>query len=138
MATQSAAERRAEAHQRYNEDLSGCPGHAVLAILAEKWVTLVLAALAEGPLRRSEIAAAVAGASQKMLTQTLRRLERDGLVSRCVTATVPVRVDYSLTNLGRELLPVQKVIRDWGMTNLDRIRIARAEFDHAASKAKSE
>lgn len=129
MPTTTAAQRRADARRRYNDDLSGCPGHAALAILAEKWVTLVLEALEDGPLRRGELATAVAGASQKMLTQTLRRLERDGLLTRTVTASVPVRVDYSLTELGRGLLPFQAAIRDWGTAHLADIRAAREKYD---------
>ena len=106
MPTTTAAERRARERHEYNANLAECPGHELLGTLSDKWVTLVISALAEGPLRHSELARTVAGASQKMLTQTLRKLERDGLVERTVTATVPVRVDYALTPLGRRLLPL--------------------------------
>jgi DNA-binding HxlR family transcriptional regulator len=137
MTTTTAAQRRADARRRYNDDLSGCPGHAVLAILTEKWVTLVPEALEDGPLRRGELARAVAGASQKMLTQTLRRLERDGLLTRTVTASVPVRVDYRLTELGRGLLPFQAAIRDWGTAHLPDIRAAREKYDRQQATATS-
>src|SRR5690349_10845911 len=102
MATASAAERRENQRRDYNANLAGCPGHEVLAALSDKWVTLVVSALADGPLRHSELARIVAGATQKMLTQTLRKLERDGLVTRTVTAAMPPRVDYGLTDLGRD------------------------------------
>lgn len=130
MVTTTAAVRRADAQRQYNDDLSGCPGHAVLGILTEKWVTLVFEALADGPLRRADLATAVAGASQKMLTQTLRRLERDGLIARAVTASVPVRVDYALTDLGRGLLPYQVAIREWGEAHVREIREARERYDN--------
>jgi DNA-binding HxlR family transcriptional regulator len=129
MTTIPAAERREQQRRRYNADLAACPGHEVLAILGEKWTTLVLGALAERPLRHSELARIVAGASQKMLTQTLRRLERDGLLSRKVTASVPVQVEYRLTALGAGLLPVQRAILGWGEAHIDEVRGARAAFD---------
>ena len=69
----------------------------MLDAFADKWVTLVLSALADGPLRYSDLSRRIAGVSQKMLTQTLRQLERDGLLTRTITPAVPVRVDYQLT-----------------------------------------
>lgn len=129
MTTMTSAERRAVAQARYNGELASCPGHHVLGILSEKWVTLVLEALNGGPLRRSELSSIVAGASQKMLTQTLRRLERDGLVVRSITASVPVRVDYELTPLGADLAHLQQAILDWGRQHIGAISAARARFD---------
>jgi DNA-binding HxlR family transcriptional regulator len=101
----------------------------VLAALSDKWVTLVVSALADGPLRHSELARTVAGATQKMLTQTLRKLERDGLVTRTVTPAVPPRVDYELTDLGHDLLPLQRAIKAWAETHIERIHDARARYD---------
>jgi DNA-binding HxlR family transcriptional regulator len=101
----------------------------VLAALSDKWVTLIVSALADGPLRHSELARTVAGATQKMLTQTLRRLERDGLVTRTVTGTVPPRVDYGLTDLGRDILPLQRAIKAWAETNIGRVHAARERYD---------
>ncbi len=129
MATASAADRRENDRRDYNANLAGCPGHEVLAALSDKWVTLVVSALADGPLRHSELARVVAGATQKMLTQTLRKLERDGLVARTVTPAVPPRVDYELTDLGRDLLPLQRAIKAWAETHIDRIHRARARYD---------
>ena len=82
MTTSTAADRRYRARSTYNAELADCPGHQVLAILSGKWTPLIVEALAEGPQRHGELARRVAGATQKMLTQTLRELERDGLVTR--------------------------------------------------------
>ncbi len=129
--TTMAAERRAWARREYNANLAECPGHQLLATLSDKWVTLVIAALADGPLRHAALARIVAGASQKMLTQTLRKLERDGLVRRSVTPAVPiVRVEYELTPLGASLLPVQRAIKEWAEAHVGEVRAARAR--HAA------
>ncbi|MEU4423414.1 helix-turn-helix domain-containing protein [Actinoplanes sp. NPDC024001] len=129
MATTTAAQRRAEESREYNANLAVCPGHELLATLSDKWLTLIVAALADGPLRYAELSRTVAGASQKMLTQTLRKLERDGLVTRRVTPAVPVRTDYELTGLGHELLPLQRAIKDWAETHIEQVHQARAEYD---------
>src|SRR4051812_22765503 len=126
--TRTAAQRREESRSRYNANLKECPGHQILATLSDKWVTLVTAALADGPRRYNELSRTVAGASQKMLTQTLRTLERDGLVTRTVVPTVPVRVDYALTDLGHSLLPIQRAIKAWAETHIDEIHAARATY----------
>jgi DNA-binding HxlR family transcriptional regulator len=129
--TSTAEQRRAAERVAYNANLAECPGHDVLATLSDKWVTLVISALADGPLRHAELARIVAGATQKMLTQTLRKLERDGLVERSVTAAVPVRVDYALTPLGHGLLPVQRAIKDWAEQHIDQVHAARRRYDGA-------
>ena len=107
----------------------------MLDALSDKWVTLVLTALADAPRRYSELSRTIAGVSQKMLTQTLRMLERDGLVTRTITASVPVRVDYQLTPLGRTLLPVVRAIKDWSETHIAEVHAARVAYDHAAPGA---
>ena len=129
MTTKSAAQRRDEARRVYNANLAECPGHDLLAALSDKWLTLVVSALADGPLRYAELSRAVAGASEKMLTQTLRKLQRDGLVTRTVTAAVPVQVTYALTGLGRELLPLQRAIKRWAEEHHDQVRRARLDYD---------
>ncbi len=129
MTTMPAAALRSEARHAYNANLAGCPGHMLLTILSDKWVTLVVAALGERPRRHSELARTVAGATQKMLTQTLRSLERDGLVERTVTADVPPHVSYRLTPLGEELLPLQRMIKIWAEEHVDQILGARAKHD---------
>ena len=129
MATQTAAQRREQAKRDYDAFLAGCPTRELLSTLADKWAALVIAALADGPKRHGELARRIAGVSQKMLTQTLRTLERDGLVTRTVTASVPVRVDYELTPLGHELFPVMIAIKNWAETHMDRVFEARVQFD---------
>jgi len=95
-------------------------------------VTLVLCALRDGPKRYTEVARQIAGVSQKMLTQTLRTLERDGIVARHVTPSVPVRVDYELTPLGQSLLVVVAQIKAWAEANMDAVRDARDAYDAAS------
>ncbi|WP_163508205.1 winged helix-turn-helix transcriptional regulator [Fodinicola acaciae] len=129
MATNTAAERRDSERRAYNANLADCPGHELLAILSNKWVTLALSALADGPRRHSELSQIIAGASQKMLSQTLRQLERDGLLTRTVTASVPARVDYALTPLGESLLPIQRAIKAWAETHVEDVHNARINYD---------
>jgi Predicted transcriptional regulators len=88
MATTTAAQRREHERAAYNAYVAECPSRQVLDALSDKWVTLVLTALADAPRRYSELSRTIAGVSQKMLTQTLRMLERDGLVTRTITASV--------------------------------------------------
>ncbi|MEH0970317.1 helix-turn-helix domain-containing protein [Micromonospora sp. CPCC 205546] len=133
MATLSAAQLREHQRDEYNAFLAQCPGHQLLATLSDKWVTLVLAALADGPLRYSDLSRTIPGASQKMLTQTLRKLERDGLLTRTVTPSVPVRVDYGITALGRTLLPIQQAIKSWAETHIEQVHRARAAYDRGAA-----
>jgi DNA-binding HxlR family transcriptional regulator len=134
MPTRTAAQRRDEAKLAYNAFLDACPTRQLLDALSDKWVTLVLAALDDGPLRYSELSRMIAGVSQKMLTQTLRTLQRDGVVTRTVTPSVPIRVDYQLTALGKDLAPVLTAIKTWAEANMDRIAQARTTFDAAAEK----
>jgi DNA-binding HxlR family transcriptional regulator len=131
MATLTAAQRREQDRAMYNAYVAECPSRQVLDALSDKWVTLVLTALADSPRRYSELSRTIAGVSQKMLTQTLRTLERDGLVSRAITVSVPVRVDYELTPLGRTLLPVVRAIKDWSETHIAEVHAARAAYDQA-------
>jgi DNA-binding HxlR family transcriptional regulator len=129
MATTSAEQRREQGKRDYDAFLEQCPTRELLSRLTDKWVALVIPALVDGPQRHGELARRIAGVSQKMLTQTLRTLERDGLVTRTVTASVPVRVDYALTPLGHELFPVMIAIKNWAETHMDRVFDARVEFD---------
>ena len=101
----------------------------VLARVGDKWTVLVVSLLGDGPMRFSELRRAVDGISQKMLTTTLRNLERDGFCTRTVFATVPPRVDYELTELGRDLLVPVKALGDWAVANRERIDAARRRFD---------
>jgi DNA-binding HxlR family transcriptional regulator len=133
MATRTAAERRLEAKADYDAYLASCPSRQLLATLSDKWVTLVVCALGERDHRYSELSTRLAGVSQKMLTQTLRSLERDGLVDRAVTATVPPRVDYSLTALGRSLLDPIQHVKAWAELNMPAVDQARARYDRVSA-----
>jgi DNA-binding HxlR family transcriptional regulator len=110
-------------------ELTFCPGHETLRILGRKWLTLIVEALADGPLGHAAIARRVPGATQKMLTETLRQMERDGLLTRTVTPTVPPSVDYELTDLGRSLLALQLSILAWGQARMGEVRQARTAYD---------
>jgi DNA-binding HxlR family transcriptional regulator len=101
----------------------------VLARVGDKWSVLVVSRLGEGPLRFNQLRRSIGGISQRMLTLTLRGLERDGLVTRTVFATVPPRVDYALTALGRDLLAPVSALGAWATRNQAKIAQARARFD---------
>lgn len=116
--------------------LTRCPSRDVLAILSDKWVPLVLGVLRsnETPVRFNELRRRLDGITQKMLTRTLRDLERDGLVRRAVYPTVPPRVEYSLTPLGTDLGKVTAVMGEWAMRNVTEIATARAAFDERQAR----
>jgi DNA-binding HxlR family transcriptional regulator len=146
MATMKAAETRAQARAEYNAFLAACPSRQLLDRISDKWVVLILCALGDdGPrepgaaspdtpapkaMRYSEISRRVAGVSQKMLTQTLRSLEHDGLLTRTVTPTVPVTVTYELTALGLSLHHMTRGLRDWAQTHMAEVLAHRER--HAA------
>ncbi len=129
MPTMTAAQRRAAEKAEYDVFLAGCPSRQLLDRISDKWVALVLVALEEKPRRYSEIARTIAGVSQKMLTQTLRTLERDGLLTRTVTPTVPVTVTYELTELGRSLQVVMWSLKGWAESHMGTVLEARASYD---------
>ena len=109
----------------------------VIGRVADKWTMLILEELEErGDLRFTQLARCVAGISQKMLTQTLRRMERDGLVKRTVHAVVPPRVDYTLTPLGRSLGAAFCGVWIWAAENLSEVQQARQAFDGGDSYAQ--
>ncbi len=101
----------------------------VLARVGDKWTVLVVGYLGSGPMRFTELKHTVGGISQKMLTTTLRGLERDGFVTRTVFPTIPPRVDYELTDMGRDLLAPVRALGDWARQNALRINDARRRFD---------
>ncbi|MEV7003077.1 helix-turn-helix domain-containing protein [Streptomyces sp. NPDC093982] len=129
MPTMTAAQRREEARIAYDAFLKSCPTNQLLDRLSDKWVSLVVAALSAGPMRYSDLGRKIAGVSPKMLTQTLRSLERDGLLTRTVTPSVPVRVDYELTPLGHGLALLLTAVKDWAETHFDEVRQARERYD---------
>ena len=133
MATTTARQRRERAKVNYDAFLAACPTRQLLVTLSDKWMSLVLCALADGAMRHSDLARRIAGVSQKMLTQTLRTLERDGLITRTVTPSVPVRVDYALTPLGRDLTPLMAAIKSWAEANMDAVQAARDGYDAATA-----
>lgn len=114
----------------------GCPSRSIVELLANKWTLYVLGALNRAPraVRFNELRRLLDGVSQKVLTQTLRRLERDGLVQRAVYPTVPPRVEYSLTHLGRSAAALTSAIGDWSVTHVPMIEQARAAFDVRAAR----
>lgn len=148
MATTSAAEKRAQAKASYDAFLAGCPSRQLLDRIGDKWVVLVLAALGSDgshgvgvdcageprALRFSELSRLLAGVSQKMLTQTLRALERDGLVTRTVTPTVPVTVTYELTELGLSLYQVVRGLKTWAQGHMDDVVAHQATYDEGAEQ----
>jgi DNA-binding HxlR family transcriptional regulator len=139
--TTTAAQKRARAKVEYDAFLAVCPSRQLLDRISDKWVVLVLCALGgDGPprpgapvaptaLRYSELSRLLAGVSQKMLTQTLRRLERDGLLTRTVTPTVPVTVTYELTELGRSLHLMTRGLRSWAQAHMTEVLAHREEYD---------
>jgi DNA-binding HxlR family transcriptional regulator len=115
---------------------SDCRGAAsVLARVGDKWSVFVIMLLGGGPRRFNEIKRMVGGISQRMLTLTLRGLERDGLVTRTVFPTIPPRVDYELTDLGRGLSQPVIALGTWAMEHLTEIQDARARFDRRNDRA---
>ena len=143
MATMTAAQKRAQAKVEYDAFLAACPSRKLLDRISDKWVTLVLAALGSDgshqpgkgcageprAMRYSELLRLLAGVSQKMLTQTLRSLERDGLVTRTATPTVPVTVSYELTDLGLSLHQTMRGIKSWAETHMDDVLANREASD---------
>ena len=109
----------------------------ILARVGDKWTVLVVSLLGNGPMRFSELRRAVDGISQKMLTTTLRTLERDGFCTRTVFPSVPPRVEYELTELGRDLLVPVRALGDWAVANRERVDAARRRFDGEAGSAGS-
>ncbi|MCM5558733.1 helix-turn-helix domain-containing protein [Pleomorphomonas sp. JP5] len=109
-----------------------CPTRMVLDRLADKWALLVLDRLKGGPVRFNHLRRDIRGLSQKVLSQTLKRLERDGLVKRTVHPTVPVSVDYALTPLGQTLTETVAAFAHWAELNMDAVLAAQAAYDTAS------
>ena len=101
----------------------------LLARIGDKWTVLVVQTLGEGSKRFNELRREIPSVSQRMLTLTLRNLERDGLVSRTVTPTIPPRVDYELTDLGKSLQKPIIALADWALHNVEAIHAAQARYD---------
>jgi DNA-binding HxlR family transcriptional regulator len=115
-----------------------CPSRVVFQRIGDKWASLVVQVLSDGPVRFSELRKLVHVITPKVLTQTLRALERDGLITRTVYAQVPPRVDYQLTDLGLSLLGPLTVLREWAESNVPSILNARDAYDEARDGALPE
>lgn len=113
---------------KWNPYAAGCPTRQLLDRISDKWVVLVLSLLEGGPKRFSVLKREIEGISQKMLSQTLRSLEQDGLLTRRAFPTVPVTVEYELTALGRSLNVAIGPIIDWAAANMSRVLKARDSF----------
>jgi DNA-binding HxlR family transcriptional regulator len=109
----------------------------ILSTIGDKWTVLIVVTLSKGPMRFNEIRRAVGGISQRMLTLTLRGLERDGFATRTVFPTVPPRVDYALTELGKTLIEPLAAIGTWAIAHRDEVVDARASFDAAKASLPS-
>ena len=109
----------------------------LLSRIGDKWTVLVVQTLAEGSRRFNELRREIPSVSQRMLTLTLRNLERDGLVSRTVTPSIPPRVDYELTELGRSLQEPICALANWAMEHVEVIHQAQARFDSQHDKAQA-
>jgi DNA-binding HxlR family transcriptional regulator len=109
----------------------------LLQRIGDKWTVLVVSTLGEGPRRFNELRREIPSVSQRMLTLTLRNLERDGLVSRTVTPSIPPRVDYALTDLGCSLLKPVNALSQWALDNVEAIHVAHARFDALQDKAEA-
>lgn len=123
--------------RRYFEigDHEPCPISDVLDRIGDRWSLLVLWSLTNGSRRFTELQRTIPAISERMLAQTVRRLEQDGLLSRTVTPSVPPRVDYALTPLGRSFLGPLNVLIDWADQNHDTIRASRAKYAASAANA---
>ncbi|EGD59275.1 HxlR family transcriptional regulator [Novosphingobium nitrogenifigens DSM 19370] len=114
---------------------ANCPARQVLDRLSDKWALLVLDRLRGGPLRFNSLRRSISGVSQKVLSQVLKRLERDGLISRQVFPTVPVSVEYALTSLGGTLTATVELLTHWAETNMAAIEAAQARYDASLALA---
>lgn len=114
---------------RFDIMSEACPTRQVVNQIGSRWGLLILTALEDGTLRFNQLKIRVEGISQKVLTQNLRMLERDGIVRRRAILTTPVTVEYSLTALGRELTSIVSQLREWSYAHMDRIEEARAQYD---------
>ena len=122
-----------ETAQQVNVLSKHCPSHSVLDIISGKWSVLALYVLKGGPLRYSALQRALEGISQKMLTQTLRELERDGLVERTVYPVVPPHTDYKLTALGHSIEDIMENMSLWAERNMSEVLEARGRYNGGAA-----
>ncbi|MFI1195210.1 winged helix-turn-helix transcriptional regulator [Micromonospora sp. NPDC020750] len=113
----------------------GCPSSVMPIRIGDKWSALIIVCLEQGPRRFSELRVPIHGVTPKVLTQTLRALERDGMITRTVYAEVPPRVEYELTPLGRTLLDLVAACRHWAHEHMGTLLAARDAYDHTTRPA---
>ena len=118
---------------QYNPYYAQCPTRAVLDRITDKWVVLILGLLHEKPWRFNQLRKEIEGISQKVLSQVLKKLERDGLVTRTAFATVPVTVEYAITELGISLDHSLAELIAWGKQNVERMLANQKTFDDGAA-----
>lgn len=120
---------------KHQADAHNCASvREIISRIGDKWSIYIVKLLSDGPVRFNELKRSIDGISQRMLTLTLRGLERDGLVSRTVTPTIPPRVDYALTAMGGTLIETMQALAGWAVENSGAIAIAREKFDRKAVK----
>jgi DNA-binding HxlR family transcriptional regulator len=150
MPTMRAEQKKVQAKAEYDAFLAVCPSRKLLDRISDKWVVLVLSALGSDgshpfggdcsgeprSLRYSELSRLLAGVSQKMLTQTLRSLERDGLITRTAMPTVPVTVNYELTELGVSLYEMVRLLKTWAQTHMDDVLVNREKYDSMSASTE--
>lgn len=115
-----------------------CPTRLVLNRIADKWAVLVLGLLESETKRFSALQREIGGISQKMLTQTLRGLERDGLIARTIYPTVPPKVEYTITSLGKTLVGLLAALRVWSETHIEEVQQAQSNYDKAEQAFNAE
>ena len=123
--------------QAYNVYEAGCPTRALFERLADKWALLIIDRVYKGPVRFNQLRRDIKGISQKVLSQELKKLQRDGLISRKVVPTIPVRVEYGPTALGSTLLEPVAGLTSWVQENMDAVLAAQAEYDNQATASES-
>ncbi|HAD84287.1 MAG TPA: transcriptional regulator [Brevundimonas sp.] len=117
--------------ERGNVYAADCPTRLLLDRIADKWTVLLLTTLSDGPMRFNALKRRIEGVSQKMLSQTLRQIERDGLVTRRVEPSVPVSVTYTITPLGQGLVQALRPMIDWAETRMSEVAVAQSAYDQA-------
>lgn len=123
--------------KKANLYMSTCPSRSILELIGSKWAMLIICTLAKGPTRTGALKRHIDGVSQKMLTQTLRDLERHGILQRIDYAEVPPRVEYKLTRMGESLGELVRQIEDWLVVHYSRMATAARSFDARAEREAS-
>nr|WP_224725088.1 helix-turn-helix domain-containing protein [Paenibacillus vietnamensis] len=121
-----------------NISMESCSYRHVLEIISNKWTALAIYAMEDGTIRYGEMMRRIEGVSQKMLTQTLKQLERDGVVNRKLIPSVPPVTEYSLSPLGESLIPIMRMLKVWAADNYDSVLEAREEYDSQRVRVKNE